>query len=103
MRLVELTDQQVAMTDVEQDPNVRRQQASMSPQQLAQAKAKEIADDRQSQDPLKRRIAQLRQQLAQLIQQDQQQNGSAAAPAGQQPTGQQQQQTSSQALPTTGT
>lgn len=71
MRLVELTDQQVAMTDIEQDPNVRRQQQQMSPQQLAQAKAKQLQVDRSSQDPLKRRIAQLRQQLAQLIQQDQ--------------------------------
>lgn len=78
MRLFELTDTQVAMSDISQDPDVRRQQASMSTQQLAQAKAKEIEDERTSQDPLKKRIAQLRQQLAQLIQQDQQKTAQAA-------------------------
>lgn len=95
MFLRELTDQQVAMADIEQDNNVRQQQSRMTPQQLAQAKAKEISDDRQSQDPIKRQIAQLRQKLAQLIQQDQQNNNSA------QP-GQQQQQSTSQAPATPG-
>jgi predicted house-cleaning NTP pyrophosphatase (Maf/HAM1 superfamily) len=96
MRLLELTDQQVAMADIEQDNNVRQQQARMTPQQLAQAKAKEISDDRQSQDPIKRQIAQLRQKLAQLIQQDQQNNNSAN------PQQQQQQQPTSQAPATPG-
>lgn len=96
MRLFELTDQQVAMADIEQDPNVRQQQARMTPQQLAQAKAQELANDRQSQDPLKRQIAQLRQKLAQLIQQDQQQNQSAN------PQQQQQQTSTSQAPATPG-
>lgn len=82
MLLTELTDQQVAMADVEQDPNVRKQQANLSPQQLSQLKAKQIQNDRNSQDPLKRRIAQLRQQLAQLIQQDQQRNNSATVGNG---------------------
>jgi len=97
MLLRELTDQQVAMADIEQDPNVRQQQARMTPQQLAQAKAKEIEDDRNSQDPLKRQIAQLRQKLAQLIQQDQQRNNTAQTQQQQQ-----QQPTTSQAPVTPG-
>lgn len=96
MLLTELTDQQVAMTDIEQDPATRQQQARMTPQQLAQAKAQELANDRQSQDPLKRQIAQLRQKLAQLIQQDQQRNNSAN------PQQQQQQAPTSQAPATPG-
>lgn len=86
MRLFELSDTQVAGAFINQDPNQRRQDNSKTPQQLARDQGAQLAADRASKDPLKMRIAQLRQQLAQLILQDQKKTADAQRQQGQQGT-----------------
>lgn len=71
MLLNELTDQQVANTFIDPNQNQRRQDGSKTNLQLSKEKGEQFAADRESKDPLKMRIAQLRQQLAQLVLQDQ--------------------------------
>ena len=83
MLLNELNDQQVASAFIDQDPAQRRQDNAMTPQQLAKVKADQIAQDKVSTDPLARRIAAMRAQLAQLIIQKQNQDKQQAnKPAG---------------------
>lgn len=77
MLLNELTDTQVASAFIDQDPQQRRQDNVKTPQQLARDKAAGIEADRESKDPLKMRISQLRAQLAQLIIQDQKKTADA--------------------------
>lgn len=67
MLLNEITDQQIGNAFIDKDPAARRQQSSMPQAALARQKGLEFAKDRQSSDPLKKRIAMLRQQLAALI------------------------------------
>lgn len=77
MLLNELTDTQVASTFIDPDQKQRRQDGSKSNLELAKDKAKEFEADRESANPLKQRIAQLRQQLAQLVLQDQKRTAEA--------------------------
>ncbi len=82
MILTELTDTQVASAFIDQDQVQRRADNAKNPLQLARERGAQITADRVSKDPLKIRIAQLRQQLAALMLQDQKKSQAAqkAAP-----------------------
>jgi uncharacterized protein YcfJ len=82
MLLNELTDMQVAGAFIDKDMTQRRVDNAKTPQQLAKERGAQITADKVSKDPLKIRIAQLRQQLAALMIQDQKKTQDAAKLGG---------------------
>ena len=81
MLLKEISDQDAVKALNTPDPVQAQQNRNLTPQQIEKNQADQMAKDRQSTDPLTKRIAAIRAQLAQLLIQQKQQ--AKAAPTTQ--------------------